>query len=118
MQLMIAELERKIENPRHYFTNTWDASDEAAHGNPVARPRTMIEHVFKPPYFINPIEEKQHPNLGQIYDRLQITINYSSRETNRMKKKDMIKSAQQAFSVKGVAHISSLYDYSIYYLNE
>ncbi|WP_213652941.1 hypothetical protein [Paenibacillus sp. J23TS9] len=66
MQLMIAELERKIENARHYLhpkelTHTWNASEEAEYGKPITRLHTMIEHVFKPAYFINPVEEKQHP---------------------------------------------------------
>ncbi|MFM1651455.1 hypothetical protein ACI7RC_05030 [Brevibacillus sp. B_LB10_24] len=121
--IMIAELERKIENARHYLhrkelTSTFDVWDEKQQGKPVTKFHAMVEHLFKPAFLINPVEEKQHPNIGQIYAQLQATKHYSSPETNRIKMNDTMKSAQQAFAMKGATQITSIFDYSIYYLND
>lgn len=79
---MISEIERKIEQARQYFhrkelTSILDTWDEKQQGKPVAKFHAMVEHLFKPAFFINPVEKKQHPNINQIYSRLQTTIHYT-----------------------------------------
>ncbi|WP_305023256.1 hypothetical protein [Paenibacillus lacisoli] len=78
----------------------------------------MIEHVFKPAYFVHPLEGNQYPNVGEIYERLQPTKKFSSRNELRIQKEKMIASAQQAFAVKGASQVTSIFDYCIYYVNK
>lgn len=64
-------------------------------------------------YFIDPIEDRLHPNIGLIYARLQTSKEYSNQETVRKRNEKMLNSAKKAFAVKGKSRINSIYDYVI-----
>jgi hypothetical protein len=60
-----------------------------------------IKTLFKPGYFIDPLRELMFPNIGQLYDRLQLSRVYNSFETLREKKESIIIKAKKAFQLKG-----------------
>ncbi|RAI97061.1 hypothetical protein DET54_10520 [Paenibacillus pabuli] len=81
--------------------NIWNSADDKQHGKPIALLHSTIEHVFKRAYFVHPFEGKQHPNIGSIYERLQLTKKYSRNE-RRFQKDKIIASAHQAFAAKAL----------------
>ncbi|MNW33085.1 hypothetical protein D3C74_100410 [compost metagenome] len=85
---MMESLELHIERARKYLhskelENNFDPNDDAVHGKAIEKIHKHIKFLFKPAYFVDPPRELLFPNIGQIYDRLQLSRVYNSFETLR-----------------------------------
>jgi len=50
----------------------------AVNGKTIKKIHKHIKILLKPGYFVNPLRELMFPNIGQIYDRLQLSRVYNS----------------------------------------
>ncbi|MNX78071.1 hypothetical protein D3C86_1096400 [compost metagenome] len=119
---MIAALEQQIERCRAYLHSQelegmFDSKSDALNGKTIEKLMKLINTLFKPGYFVDPIKKKLFPNFGQVYDRVQLSRIYNSLESLREKKQLILDKANKAFEMQGKTEIKSLTDYPVYFVN-
>ncbi|OME80087.1 hypothetical protein BK120_19800 [Paenibacillus sp. FSL A5-0031] len=119
---MVDSLEKQIENCREYLhrnvlEDRFDPKNDALHGKTIEKLHKHINILFKPGFFVDPLKEKLYPNIGQIYDRLQLSRIYNSFETLREKQQNIIIKAKRAFEIQGKTTLNAISDYLVYFVN-
>lgn len=119
---MMESLEQHIERARKYLYSSeledkFNPKDDAVHGKTIESLHTHIKILFKPAYFVDPPRELLFPNIGQIYDRLQLSRVYNSFETLREKKDNIVIKAKKAFELQGKSSVNSFTDCLVYFVN-
>lgn len=119
---MLDSLEQHIEFCREYLhsqelESRFDPKHDSSNGKTIEKLMKLINVLFKPGYFVDPVQEKLIPNLGQIYDRIQLSRIYNSMESLREKKHLILDKAKKAFEMQGKTEIKLLTDYLVYFVN-
>ncbi|MFD0589408.1 hypothetical protein ACFQZE_15585 [Paenibacillus sp. GCM10027627] len=119
---MIESLELHIERARKYLhskklEDRFDPKDDAVHGKTIEKLQTHIKVLLKPGYFVDPLRELMFPNIGELYDRLQLSRVYNNFETLREKKENIIIKAKKALQLKGKTTINVITDFLVYFVN-
>lgn len=119
---MVGSLEQRIERCRRYLyqqelQDHFSKKHDAVNGKTVEKLFKHIEFLFKPGYFVDPLKEKLYPNIGQVYDRVQLSGVYNSAETLREKQHNIIEKAKKAFEIQGKEAVEKLTDYPVYFVN-
>lgn len=75
---MVESLEKCIERCRRYLDQQelqdhFSKKHDAVNGKTVEKLFKHIDLLFKPGYFVDPLNEKLYPNIGQVYDRVQLS---------------------------------------------
>ncbi|WP_054023780.1 hypothetical protein [Bacillus sp. FJAT-28004] len=119
---MVDSLEQHIEQCRLYLHGQelearFDPKNDTLNGKSTEKLLKLINVLFKPGYFVDPLKEKLYPNIGQIYDRVQLSRIYNSLETLREKQHNIIMKAKKAFELQGKTALKTLTDYPVYFVN-
>jgi hypothetical protein len=119
---MMESLELHIERAQKYLHSKeleerFDSKNDAANGKAIEKLHKHINILFKPGYFVDPSRELMFPNIGQLYDRLQLSRVYNSIETLRDKMYNIIIKAKRAFEIQGKSSVNVLTDYLVYFVN-
>lgn len=119
---MLDSIEQHIECCREYLHSQelegrFDPKHDASNGKAIEKLMKLINVLFKPGYFVDPVKEKLFPNLGQIYNHVQLSRIYNSMESLREKKLLILDKAKKAFEMQGKTEIKSLTDYPVYFVN-
>nr|WP_145405531.1 hypothetical protein [Paenibacillus xylanexedens] len=119
---MVQSLEQSIKRCRSYLhqqamNDHFNKKHDALNGKTVEKLFKHIEFLFKPGYFVDPLKEKLYPNIGQVYDRIQLSRLYNSAETLREKQQNIIDKARKVFALQGKEAIEKLTDYPVYFVN-
>jgi hypothetical protein len=114
-------LELHIEHARKYLhskepEDRFNPKDDAVHGKTIEKLHTHIKILFKPAYFVDPPRGLLFPNIGQIYERLQLSRVYNSLEALREKKDNIVIKAKKAFELQGKSDVNVLTDL-VYFVN-
>lgn len=109
-------LKQQVEKVRLYLHSTnleehYDARADHLKGEHIEKLEQLLEVMFKPGYFIDPVQEKLYPNIGLIYERIQPAKEFASADSIRQRYKHLIESAKKAFNIKHRKAIASLKDY-------
>lgn len=76
----------------------------------------QLKSVFQPAYYIHPIEERHHPNLGLYYSRSQKANSFRNAESIKAEQQDILAQAKKAYKAKGKPTIMKITDYSLAYV--
>lgn len=119
---MVNSLEKLIALSREYLhirelNECFNSKDDVLNGKTIEKLKKHIDVLFKPGYFVDPIKEEFYPNIGQIYNRIQLSRVYNSHDTLREKQQNIITKAKKAFEIQGKTTLNALTDYLVYFVN-
>lgn len=115
-------LKQQTEKVRIYlhsrnFEEHYDARNDLISRKHIEKLEQSLKVLFKPGYFIDPIQEEFYPNIGRIYERIQPAKDFASTDSIRQYYRRLIESAKKAFKLKDKKSITSIKDYIFGFIN-